>query len=210
MGFAKPLGSSVSPCLRGEANQLRHCPAQALLFPPFACYPSHRHRQPLRAQGELLLATQTSTAALFSPIQHVRWFSRPRLIVWFWLGAILTVVVMAGPHPLDGMPGCCGPFSPLTRLPILCGRDCNPARVSPAPGLQPAERPPLVYVYSPMTRLCCACWQRFLPGSWACSIGRRSQPGPCFNSGRIPDGRGTRTPLLALCCPPSPFSRTDH
>ncbi len=99
------------------------------------------------------MATQTSTAALFSPIQHVRWFSRPRLIVWFWLGAILTVVVMAWTTPVgwDAQ---------------VCWRAVQSAHQASDPYAEgiatlrgfhqrlasnPAERPPLVYVYSPMT-----------------------------------------------------------
>jgi hypothetical protein len=46
------------------------------------------------------LPKQTSAVALSSLIQHVRWFPRPRLIALFWMGAVITLIVMACVGPV--------------------------------------------------------------------------------------------------------------
>ncbi|HMD49377.1 MAG TPA: hypothetical protein VKG79_09780, partial [Bryobacteraceae bacterium] len=41
------------------------------------------------------MPNQTSTVVLPFPVENEPWFSRSRLIALFWIGAVITVVVMA-------------------------------------------------------------------------------------------------------------------
>ena len=97
---------------------------------------------------------QTWTVALSSLIQHVRWFSRPRLIALFWMGAVITLIVMA----------CVGPFGwdvpPRWKAIQAVHHGSDPyaeelvalqAWFHNRSAFNPAEHPPFVYGYSPMT-----------------------------------------------------------
>ncbi|HKN71810.1 MAG TPA: hypothetical protein VJX30_12305 [Terriglobales bacterium] len=97
---------------------------------------------------------QTWAVALSSLIQHVRWFSRPRLIALFWMGAVITLIVMA----------CVGPFGwdvpPRWKAIQAVHHGSDPyaeelvalqAWFHNRSAFNPAEHPPFVYGYSPMT-----------------------------------------------------------
>ena len=97
---------------------------------------------------------RTWAVALSSLVQHVRWFSRPRLIALFWMGAVITLIVMA----------CVGPFGwdvpPRWKAIQAVHHGSDPyaeelvalqAWFHNRSAFNPAEHPPFVYGYSPMT-----------------------------------------------------------
>jgi hypothetical protein len=91
--------------------------------------------------------------ALSSPIQHAGWLSRPRLIALFWMGAVIALVVMARAGPVGWDAQVCWRAVQTIR------HDSDPyaegivalQAFHNRPASNPAEHPPLVYVYSPMT-----------------------------------------------------------
>lgn len=95
----------------------------------------------------------TTSLTLSSPIEYVQWFSRRRIIVLFWLGAIATIVVMASLGPVGWDAQGYWKTSQVVRHHFdpyaqdLVALQAFRERLA----VNPAEPPPFVYVYSPLT-----------------------------------------------------------
>ena len=95
----------------------------------------------------------SAVVARSSPTQHLRWFSRPRLIALFSLGAVIALLAMAsvGAVGWDAQ----GYWKAIQTVhhhadpyaeDLVALKSFHTRLAS-----NPAERPPFVYVYSPMT-----------------------------------------------------------
>jgi hypothetical protein len=100
------------------------------------------------------LPKQTSAVALSSLIQRVRWFSRPRLIALFWMGAVITLIVMASVGPVGW------DVPPRWKAIQAVHHGSDPyaeeivalqAWFHNRSAFNPADHPPFVYGYPPMT-----------------------------------------------------------
>jgi hypothetical protein len=99
------------------------------------------------------LLKQTSAVILFSPLQQASWLSRRRVIGLFWMGAVLTVVVLAcvGPIGWDAhvlwktIQAVHQHSDPFAEDRVILQAFHNPLESNPV------EHPPLVYVYPPIT-----------------------------------------------------------
>jgi hypothetical protein len=97
------------------------------------------------------LSQLTSAVFLPSPIEDVQWFSRQRLTILFWIGAFATIVVMASLGPVGWDAHGYWKTSQAVRDHFDPYAQDLVALQAFHDHINPAEPPPFVYVYSPLT-----------------------------------------------------------